>query len=123
MLAKSISRNRLADRPAGEASSRTSTARVGVLLILAPAVELAATHGLLAGMGCGVDRQVAVVGVLARDLLEVLPDGTKEFFHPSLSGPDGLAFDLVAFGVEVGFLPGRFAHLRFLAAADDAEPH
>src|SRR5919106_661816 len=69
--------NRLAGRPAGRASSRTSAARVGVLLVLAPAVELAAAHSRFAGMGRSVDRQITVVGVLAGDLLQILPGVAK----------------------------------------------
>src|SRR5918997_1240254 len=63
----------LADRPARRASSRTAAAGVVVLLVLAPAVVLAATHRRLVRVGRGVDRQVAVVGVLAGDLLQVAP--------------------------------------------------
>src|SRR5918995_3786371 len=115
--------NCLAGRPAGRVSSGTSAAWIGVLLVLAPAVELAAAHGRLAGMGRGVNLQVAVVGVLAGDLLQVLPDRSQRVRHTSLTGPDGFPFDLVAFRVEVRFLPGSLGHLRLLATADDAEPH
>src|SRR3712207_9040490 len=39
------------------------------------------------------------------------------------SRSDGLAFDLVAFRVEVRLLPGRLAQLRLLGAPDQAEPN
>src|SRR5215213_6890182 len=118
-----IAESYLSGRPAGGASSWTSAAGVVVLLVLPCAVELAASHGLFSGMGCGVNCQVAVVGVLAGDLLQEFPDGAKVLFHPCLSGPHGLAFYLLAFRVEVGFLPGRLAHLGLLAAPDQAVPH
>src|ERR687893_57895 len=121
--------NCLAGRPAGKASSWTSAARVGELLVLAGAVELAAAHGLFAWMGCGVDRQIAVVGVLAGDLLQVFPgvaQGSQQqaVVHNLLAtSSPGFAFDLVAFRVEAGLFVGRFAHFWFLAPADDTEPH
>src|SRR5829696_613184 len=115
--------NCLAGRPAGKESSRTSAAGVGVLLVLAPAVELAAGHGRSVRVSSLVDLQVAVVGVLAGELLEILPDRSSGVRHTFLTGPDRLPFDLVAFRVEVGFLPGSLHHLRLLATADDAEPH
>src|SRR5215203_3946731 len=80
-------------------------------------------------MGRGVDRQVAVIGVLARDLLQVLPGVAKGSYEravwhiPLAACSHGFVFDLVAFRVEVGFLPGSLADLWLLAAANDDDPH
>src|SRR5918993_846184 len=115
--------NCLAGRPAGKASSRTSAARVGELLVLAPAVEFAAAHSRFARMGRGVDLKVAVVGVLAGDLLQILPDESCRVRYTFLTGTDRFPFDHIAFRVEAGFLPGSLSHLRLLSAADDSEPH
>src|SRR5215207_4494430 len=75
------------DRPATAALTRTSAAGVVVLLVLAVTVELPAAHGRLLRVGRRVHLQVAVVGVLARDLLQVLPrvaEGFKQRGHRRL---------------------------------------
>src|SRR5215207_9556299 len=116
------------DRPATAALTRTSAAGVVVLLVLAVAVELPAAHGRFLRVCRRVDQQVAVVGVLAGDLLQVLPrvaEGFEQRGHLAFLAPcsDGFAFDLVALRVEARLFPGRLAHLGLLAAGDEAEPH
>jgi hypothetical protein len=77
-----FSRARGPDRPARVGLSGAAAAGVVVLLVLAPAVELAAVHRAAARVGRGVDDEVLVVGVLARDLLQVLPYGAQGFHRP-----------------------------------------
>src|SRR5215207_7345689 len=67
------------DRPTTVALTRTSAAGVVVLLVLAVAVELPAAHRRLLRVGRRVEEQVAVVGVLARDLPQVLPRIAQRF--------------------------------------------
>src|SRR5918995_2579450 len=113
------------DRPATVALTRTSAAGVVVLLVLAVAVELPAAHRRLLRVGRRVDEQVAVVGVLARDLLQVLPRVEERFEQRChlAPGSDGFALDHVALRVQVRLLPGDLAQLRLLRAPDQAEPH
>jgi hypothetical protein len=77
-----FSRARGPDRSARVGLSGAAAAGVVVLLVLAPAVELAAVHRAAARVGGRVDDEVLVVGVLARDLLQVLPYGAQGFHRP-----------------------------------------
>src|ERR687896_94800 len=93
--------NCLAGRPAGKASSWTSAARVGELLVLAGAGDLLQ---VFPGVAQGSQQQAVVHNLLA-------------------TSSHGFAFDLVAFRVEPGLFVGRFTQFWLLAPADDSEPN